>query len=678
MLVCMLQRPSVGGTVSRSLDSLFSPRSVAVVGASRDPAKWGGQLARGALKGRHRRIVGLVNRSGGEILGSASHRTLAELPDAPELVVACVPAAAFEQTVDEALDVGARAIVGISAGVGEAEERALGRRVRDADAILLGPNCLGVFDRDAELDLAPWVDFPPGEIGLIAQSGNLSFELGLLAAREGLGFSRFASLGNQADLEAAELVESFARHATTKLIALYVEDFRDGRAFARAAASAGKPVVLLTVGGSEAGVRAARSHTRALASDLAVVDAACRAAGIVRVSTPRELIEVAKPLLSGKRLRGRRLVVLGDGGGHGVVAADVAARHGLEVPLLTPSLAAELAAVLPGTATTDNPVDFAGGGEQDVRTFERVVQLLLDSGEADALLVTGYFGGYGTAAEREVAVALVGAAERSGVPLVVHSLFPDSKALVDSGALAYREIERAVSALAALVDREPRCVPALASEVVPPVEEGYFAARTLVEDAGVPMIAARPVATAAEARAAAAELGYPVGLKSLVSEHKSDAGGVVLDLADPDELDAAYRGFPAGPCSVERMAVVGDGLELIVGVRRDPRFGPVLLVGLGGVFAEVFGDVALALAPVEPAEAERLLRSLRCAPLFDGARGRPRLDVAAAANAASALSQLAARAPWIAELEVNPLLVTADGALGLDARLVRDTMEEPS
>ena len=678
MLVCMLQRPGVGGTVSRSLDSLFSPRSVAVVGASRDPAKWGGQLARGALKGRHRRIVGLVNRSGGEILGSASHRTLAELPDAPELVVACVPAAAFEQTVDEALDVGARAIVGISAGVGEAEERALGRRVRDADAILLGPNCLGVFDRDAELDLAPWVDFPPGEIGLIAQSGNLSLELGLLAAREGLGFSRFASLGNQADLEAAELVESFARHATTKLIALYVEDFRDGRAFARAAASAGKPVVLLTVGESEAGVRAARSHTRALASDLAVVDAACRAAGIVRVSTPRELIEVAKPLLSGKQLRGRRLVVLGDGGGHGVVAADVAARHGLEVPLLTPSLAAELAAVLPGTATTDNPVDFAGGGEQDVRTFERVVQLLLDSGEADALLVTGYFGGYGTAAEREVAVALVGAAERSGVPLVVHSLFPDSKALVDSGALAYREIERAVSALAALGERELRGVPALASEVVPLVEEGYFAARTLVESAGVRMVAARPVATAAEARDAAAELGYPVVLKSLVSEHKSDAGGVVLDLTDADELDAAYRGFPAGPCSVERMAPVGDGLELIVGVRRDPRFGPVLLVGLGGVFAEVFGDVAVALAPVEPAEAERLLRSLRCAPLFDGARGRPRLDVAAAANAASALSQLAARAPWIAELEVNPLLVTADGVLGLDARLVRDTMEEPS
>jgi acyl-CoA synthetase (NDP forming) len=682
MLVCMLQRVGSSGQARRSLDSLFAPRSVAVVGASRDPGKWGGQLARGALKGRHRRAVGLVNRHGGEILGSPVHRTLAELPDAPELVVACVPAAHLVQTVDEALAVGAQAIVGISAGLGEAEEWGLRERVRAADAVLLGPNCLGVFDRDAELDLAPWVDFPPGEIGLIAQSGNLSLELALLAEREGLGFSRFASLGNQADLEAAELVESFAGHEATRLIALYVEDFRDGRAFARAAAAAEKPVVVLTVGESEAGVRAARSHTRALVSDLAVVDAACRAAGIVCVATPRELIEAARSLLHGRRPRGRRVVVLGDGGGHGVVAADVAAQHGLELPLLSASLAAELATVLPATATTQNPVDFAGGAEQDIRTFERVVRLLLDSGEADALLVTGYFGGYGSAAEREVAVALATVAEESGVPLVVHSLYPESdaaRALVSSGALVYAEIERAVGALAALAEaagRVPGWPPAVeVGQPLPRAQEGYFASRRLVADAGVEMIAARPVSTASEAQAAAGELGFPVVLKALASEHKSDAGGVVVGIANGAELEAAYRRLPAGPCSLERMAPLDDGLELIVGVRRDPRFGPVLLVGLGGVFAEVFRDVAVALAPVDPDEAERLLRSLRCAPLLEGARGRPPLDLAAAARAASALSHLAAQAPWLAELEVNPLLVTAEGAVGLDARLILHAME---
>src|SRR5262245_9694021 len=267
MLVSMLQQ--------RSLDSLFAPGSVAVVGASRDPAKWGGVLARKALDGVHRRTVRLVNRGGGEILGEPAYTSVAELPEPPELVVACVPAGEFDATVDEALAAGARAIVGITGGV---HGREAGERARAAGAVLLGPNCLGVFDRDAELDLAAWAEFPAGDIGLIAQSGNLSLELGLLAAGEGLGFSRFASLGNQADVDAAELLDDFARHDASRLVALYVEDFRDGRAFARAARDAGKPVVLLTAGASDAGARAARSHTGALVSDPTCVDAAraCR------------------------------------------------------------------------------------------------------------------------------------------------------------------------------------------------------------------------------------------------------------------------------------------------------------------------------------------------------------------------------------------------------------------
>jgi acyl-CoA synthetase (NDP forming) len=649
----------------RRLDSLFAPSSVAIVGASRDPGKWGGLLARGALKGAHRRTVSLVNRHGGEILGSPAYPTLGDLPEAPELVVACVPAAALEETVDAALAAGARAIVGISAGLGAAEERAVAARVREAGALLLGPNCLGVYDRDAELDLAPWVDFPPGEIGLIAQSGNLSLELGLLAQRVGLGFSRFASLGNQADLEAAELAEEFAHHDGTRLIALYVEDFRDGRAFARAARDAGKPVVLLTVGESDAGVRAARSHTGALVSDLAAVDAACRAAGIFRVSTPSELVDAAEALLRGRPLRGRRVAVLGDGGGHGVVAADVVTRAGLELPLLSDELADALARELPETATTTNPIDFAGGAEQDITSFERVARALAASEEVDALLVSGYFGGYGSDAELAVAHALP-----DELPIVVHALYPDSPAagaLRARGALVYREIERAARALHVLAPRAMRAIGELADDV-PPAAEGYFASRALVESAGIPLAAARPVRTAQEALAAAAELGYPVVLKDLSREHKSDGGGVIIGIRDADALAAAFAA--AGEWSVEQMAPLAEGVELIIGVRRDPRFGPLLLVGLGGVYAELLHDVAVALAPVEPDEAEELLLSLRSAALFTGARGRPPLDVAAAARAAAALSGLAARAPWLAEVEINPLLVTPDGALGLDARLV--------
>src|SRR5438067_3165672 len=250
----MLQCNEMTSTARNAAQSRFAPASVAIVGASAEPRKWGHLLARGALAGEHRRTVHLVNRRGGEVLGRPVFRDVRELPSPPELVVVSVPPDAFEDAVDGALEVGARAIVGITAGLGEtggeaaAREAALVERVRAAGAVLLGPNCLGLFDRDAELELAPWLDFPAGEIGLIAQSGNLALELGLLAGRAGLGFSRLASLGNQADLDAADLLACLAEHDSTRVIALYVEDFRDGRAFARAAQAAGKPVVLLAAG----------------------------------------------------------------------------------------------------------------------------------------------------------------------------------------------------------------------------------------------------------------------------------------------------------------------------------------------------------------------------------------------------------------------------------------------
>ena len=326
--------------MTRNLEALFDPRSVAILGASSDPSKWGHWLARGALGGESRRSVFLVNRNGSEVLGRPTYRSLADLPERPELVVLSVPQASFEEAVDASLAVGAKALVVISAGLGEsgpvgrARERAVVERVRAAGASLLGPNCLGVFDAGTELDLSAH-DVTGGPVGLVSQSGNLALEIGLLGRDVGLGFSRFVSLGNQADLEAAELIEAFAAHEPTRAIAVYCEDFRDGRAFARAgraAVEAGKPVVLLAGGASEAAARAALSHTGALASDLAAVDAACRAAGIERVSSPKELVDLLGALLEGRRPRGRKIALAGDGGGHSVIAADHAAAHRLELP----------------------------------------------------------------------------------------------------------------------------------------------------------------------------------------------------------------------------------------------------------------------------------------------------------------------------------------------------------
>jgi acetate---CoA ligase (ADP-forming) len=676
----------MAAATGRDLRALFEPRSVAVVGASNDPAKWGQWLARGALLGAHRRRVFLVNRSGAEVLGQASYRSLEELPEVPELVVLAIPAAGFEETVEASLEAGAGAIVAITAGLGESSEDgrrrelAVVERVRTAGAVLLGPNCMGLYDGGAELDLAT-SDFVPGEVGIVSQSGNLAIEISLLMKDAGLGISRFVSIGNQADLEAAELVEALGAHEPTRLIALYLEDFRDGRAFARAAAEAGKPVVLLAGGVSTAGVRAARSHTGALVSESVAVDAACRAAGIVRVSTPRELVDLAQLLLAPDPPRGRRVVIVSDGGGSAVIAADLAAAAGLELPRLSASLSARLAELMPSTATTSNPVDFAGAGEQDLRSYARVPRLLLESGEVDALLLTGYLGGYSATAdelrmpETEAAQGLARAAAEAGRPAVVQTMYSQEApagALREAGVPVYREIGAAVDSLARAAARPaPSGVPELPPPAEPAPGAGYFEARELLAGVGVAFPEARRVSSEAEALAAAAELGYPVVLKALGLVHKSDSGGVALGLGDERALAAAVAQMnaPSG-YAVERQVVAEAAVELIAGCRRDPRFGPVLLVGLGGVLAEVLRDTAAALAPASADEVEELLLGLRGAALLTGARGRPALALRAAAEACAALSRAAAEHPGLDELELNPLLVTPTEAIGLDARAV--------
>ena len=686
----------------RDLCPLFDPTSVAVVGASEDPRKWGNWLARRALRGERRRQVLLVNRAGGEILSRPAFRSLSELPDGAELVVIAVPAPVLEQTVDDALEAGARAIVAITAGTtGEGLDAELARRVRDAGAVLLGPNCLGVYDADSGLELVS-NDLPAGTIGLLSQSGNLALEVGLLAKESGLGFSRFVSLGNQADLEAAELIEALAEHDRTEAIALYIEDFRDGRAFTRAAARAtelGKPVILLTVERHAATERAVRSHTGALASDTAAIDAACRAAGIERVSTPSELVDLAQGLIRSAPPRGRRVAVLADGGGHGGIAASLASAAGLELPELGPETVARLRAELPPTAACSNPVDLAGGGEQDIRTFERAAKALLGSGEVDAVLMTGYFGGYAEYGDMfgdsEVAVgeALALAARAAGRPLVtqtMHAGTSGADALRRSGAPVYREIAPATEVLARLVQRAERAqqrgpggieVAQLPAPAQPLTRTDYGDVRTLLEQGGIPFARQRSVTTPDEALRAAGEIGYPVVLKALGQLHKSDAGGVALGLQTEGQLAEAFQDMDARlrppSFSVEAMAPIADGVELLIGARWDPRFGPIALAGLGGVFTEVMRDVTVALAPVSDGDAVAMLRRLRGWPLLDGVRGRPPLDVAAAAAALSALSRVSAEHPELAELEINPLLVLPHGAVALDARAVPMAGQEP-
>ena len=679
--------------MTRDLRPLFEPETLAIVGVSSDPAKWGYWFARDAARGAHRRRVYLVGRNGGEVHGMRVHRSLEELPEAPELVVLSVPANGLEEAVDDSLAAGARALVAIAAGFAElgeegaARERALVERVRGAGAVLVGPNCLGVFDGSAELQLAS-TPLPAGPVGLVSQSGNVLLEIGLLLEDYGLGFSRAVSIGNQADVGVTDLVAALAEHEATRVIGVYCEDFRDGRAFVEAARTAGKPVVLLTVGSSAAGSRAARSHTGALTSPRDAVEAACLAGGVHLVDTPRELVDAAQALLAPLRPRGPRVAVLGDGGGYGAIASDLLERKGIALPVLSEKTQAVLRELLPPTAATANPVDLAGAGEQDVFTFARSTRALLDVEDVDAVLFTAYFGGYSTLAEElrepemRAARLLAAAMTESGKPIVVHTMHesaPPADVLRKAGVPVYRVIESAIDAVVALVADgapTPSRMPPLPAAAAPLASASYAAARAVLAEAAVPFGASRTVVSREAALAAAAEIGYPVVLKALGRLHKSEEGGVVLGLRDEADLAAAFDDVAARLApesfSIEAAEDVAAGFELLAGARWDARFGPLVLVAAGGIQAEVLRDTAVALAPVDEEGAEALIRSLAAKPLLTGTRGRPPLDVAAAARAVASLSRFAAAHPEIAEVEVNPLLVrrVGEGAVGLDARVV--------
>ena len=678
------------------LDALFAPSSVAIVGASNDPSKYGNWITVQALQMGGGRAVHLVNRRGEDVLGRPTHRSLADVPDPVDLVVIAVPAAGFEDAVEDALAAGASAIVGITAGFAElgadgaAREAAIAARVREAGAVLLGPNCLGVLDATTGLQLTSNA-MPAGPIGLISQSGNMALELAAFLRDRGLGFSRFASLGNQADLTAADLLEAYAAHDGTEVIAAYCEDFVDGRRFAEAAHAAvvaHKPVVLLTVGSSAAAVRGARSHTGALTTDAAVVRAACDAAGVDLVSTPREMADLLAALRAGRRPRGRRVAVIADGGGHASLASDVAEAHGMDVASFEPAVVQALRELLPPSAGTSNPIDLAGAGERDITSFAQVLEVVLGSDGTDAVLLTGYFGGYGVYGE-ELAAAEVATARRMadiaaahGKPVLVQTMEAASAAagaLREGGVPVFRAVEdaaRALELLAAPGARAQRTVPPLPDAADPLGDDGYWDARELLREAGIPFPAARLVRSADEAADAAAAIGSPVVLKALGLLHKSDAGGVALGLASERAVrdahaDMVARLDPPGFC-VEAMADLRDGVELIVGVQQDPRFGPVAMVGFGGILAEVLRDVAFALAPIDAGVARRLLERLSAAALLHGVRGRPAVDLDASARAIARVTEVAAAHPELASLEVNPILARPDGVVALDARVVLD------
>lgn len=674
------------------LSVFYDPRSVAVVGASDNPAKWGYWLAAGALEGRSRREVHFVNPSGREILGTPCSRRLDDLPDAPELVALCVPPSQIADTVDRGCAMGVRGYVCITARV--PRETELVERVRAGGARFIGANSLGIYNAATNLRLA-WGPFMPGPLAVITQSGQVGSELALQCAQQGIGVSRLVSVGNQTDVRARELLEDLATDDETRAVALYLESFADGTALfetLRDLRSAGKPTLLLTVGASPASSRLARSHTGSLTSPTHAVDAACRAAGVLHVHTPHQLAAVARAVLAGTATCGRRIAIVGDSGGQCGIAADMAHSAGLTVPDLADPTKAALQQHIPDGAGLSNPVDLAGAGEADLFNYADVVDAAMSDEAVQAVVLTGYFGRYGTetpelaAPEQRIARLLVEASRQRDKALIVHTMDSDSAAaelLWQQGVPALGSIEDAMivtRGLARLHAPAPhRRDPERAGDETP-IPGGYWAARHVLQQTGVPLPPARIVRTTRELRAAASQLTKPLVLKAGWLDHKSEAGGVVLGLTGQHALLAALKSMRArlgnGEYIIEEQDVRADCVEMLVGARRDPALGPLIVVGRGGTETEIWQDIAIECAPVTFDDARGMIDRLTCAPLLSGWRGHRPVDKEALAALVVSISRLITSRADIGEVELNPVRVGPDGALAVDALLVNQAGHE--
>lgn len=680
-----------------SLNAFHSPASVAVVGASADHAKWGHWLAKGAASASHRRAVYLVNPRSSEICGLPCYPTLAELPETPELIAIAVPGEAVYEVIAEGLRLGTRAFLVVAAAI--TREAEVCELLTRHGARMIGPNSLGIYAADGELQLM-WGQMQPGSLALISQSGQLGSEIAAIGARHQLGISRFVSLGNQSNVGAAEMIRAVIHDTRTRTIALYLEDFSCAQELfpaIREASAADRPVLLLTTGESAASQDLAHSHTGAMTSSLDLVDAACRAAGALRVHTPTELVQLAAYLEHRNPPGGSRIAVITDSGGQGGIAADTAARLGLEPPLLSERLRAQLSAWLPASASTRNPIDLAGAGEANLAVYAELPRILAESGEVDAVVLSGYFGSYGhdmpqlLAAEREVATAL---AEISAVPVVVHAMAPESQLsaqLVESGVPVVSRIEDAMRTLAgaARLRRNSAAHHHSAAAATPAADRApiTISARNQLElrealaTAGIPFPQARVIRTAEEAAAAAAELGGTVVLKAAWLAHKTEDQGVQLGLRGEAATAEAFREMHArlgeGTYTIETQDLRDEATEYIVSARQDPHFGPVISVGFGGTETEIWQDLRTECAPVDPGQADAMLTELRSARLLEPWRGRAALDRAALAQVVSRLSRVLIGSPTILEVELNPVRVGCDGALAVDC-FARFTAHSPS
>jgi acetate---CoA ligase (ADP-forming) len=679
------------------LSACLEPRTVAVIGASRT-AGVGSSVLHNLLAG-YRGHVYPVNPHAGSIAGLACHATVADVPAPIDLAVIAVPAAVVDDAVDDCIKAGVAAIVLITAGFGETgdegrrREAALRDKVRRAGIRMIGPNCLGVVATDPQIRLnASFAPAMPltGPVAFASQSGALGLAVLEATDRLGVGISSFVSTGNAADVSFADLLEYWETDPRTSVILIYAESFADPRQFAAVArrVSRTKPIVVLKSGRSPAGARAASSHTGALAQQDALVDAMLRDAGVLRANTLEELFATAALLAYQPLPNGARVAVLTNAGGPGILAADACAAAGLTMAKPSPPTIEGLREFLPGNAGLGNPIDMIATASPD--DYRRAVPLLLADPGIDALVAM--FIPLSVTNTNDVALALGAAARNSQKPVLatffgapgVASLvapipcytFPETSIRALAAAEAYR---RRLSEPEAQPASTPRIDPSTVRRIVDTAlaaDDTWLTPRAvaaLLEASGITVVAQRQVGNVEDAVTAAHQLGYPVIIKGVGPTllHKTDAHAIHPNLADDMAVAAAFLELVGRPGveAVIAQAMVRNGVEMLVGAVHQGAFGHAVMCGSGGILVELLHDVALRLAPVTPSAVASMLNELRGTRLLRGFRGAAPLAETALAETVLRVSELVGLCPEIVELDLNPVIVTATGAVVVDARI---------
>lgn len=697
------------------LARLLDPRSIAVLGASTDPSKRGYQAVRALLADGYRYPLYPVNPKGGSILGLPAARTIAEVPGPVDVALIATPARTVPAVLSDCAAAGVAGAIVLANGFresgpeGAALESKMCQTVAETGIRLIGPNTSGMLNLAIGANLVGLPDVPRGPISVLTQSGNML--LSLVAdnrALGGPGFDIYVGLGNQADVGYDECLTFLAGHDSTGAVAVHSEGFRDGRAFLVAAAAATQacPVVLLSGGKSNVGRQSALSHTGAVATSAELTDAVLRQAGIEVITRSDELAIVASVLATSPVPPvGKKVAVLSDGGGHATLAVDAFDARGVPLATLAATTQQKLRSLLGPNAAVRNPVDVAGSTDSKPSLFADAVQALIDDEQVGVVVMIGLFGGYHLrfnerlkVEEEQTAYQLLELRKRTGIPILVQSCYtvdrPTPHDILRRGGIQVLDsIDHAVRAATALANRAHRIATAAdrselrLSHPVAPIEgPGQLLSepdgRQLVESAGVATGDWRLVASAEQAAAAVAEFGRPCALKVVSADvaHKSDAGGVRLNVTSETagaefaaivaDVTAAVPGAAIQGVIITPMA--GSGIELIVGVTRNPVFGPVVVFGSGGVLVEALRDISFRAAPLTRREAREMVEETIASRLLNGVRGLPRVDRNELAAFLVRVGDFAASAPDLRELDLNPVIANGSGLLPVDVRVVLD------